>query len=55
MHYPRVPAAALNAGALARIGAHSDFSSVTLLFQDAVGGLEVERPARPGEFMVRLP
>ena len=47
MHYPPAPAAR------SRIGAHADFSSVTLLFQDAVGGLEVERPARAGAFMVR--
>ncbi|KAI0354972.1 thymine dioxygenase [Trametes cingulata] len=51
MHYPSVPAQKLNDGEMSRIGAHSDFSSITLLFQDDVGGLEVESPDRPGEFM----
>ncbi|TFK84104.1 thymine dioxygenase [Polyporus arcularius HHB13444] len=51
MHYPAVPAKKLVEGEMSRIGAHSDFSSITLLFQDDVGGLEVEHPDRPGEFM----
>ncbi|KAI0335896.1 thymine dioxygenase [Cubamyces sp. BRFM 1775] len=51
MHYPSVPAQKLVDGMMSRIGAHSDFSSITLLFQDDVGGLEVESPDRPGEFI----
>ncbi|KAI0657415.1 thymine dioxygenase [Cubamyces menziesii] len=51
MHYPSVPAQKLVDGEISRIGAHSDFSSITLLFQDDVGGLEVENPDRPGEFI----
>jgi hypothetical protein len=45
-----VPAQALKNGELARIGAHSDFGSLTMLFQDDVGGLEIEDPNSPGEF-----
>ncbi|KAK7528131.1 thymine dioxygenase [Phyllosticta citriasiana] len=48
LHYPPVLARALRQQAAARIGAHSDFGSLTLLFQDSVGGLEVESP--PGQF-----
>ncbi|KAI0720496.1 thymine dioxygenase [Cerioporus squamosus] len=49
MHYPAVPAKKLVDGEMSRIGAHSDFSSITLLFQDDVGGLEVEQSGSPGE------
>jgi hypothetical protein len=31
----------LNSGKLARVPAHSDFGTLTLLFQDDVGGLEI--------------
>ncbi|KAI9058365.1 thymine dioxygenase [Trametes sanguinea] len=51
LHYPSVPAKKLVDGEMSRIGAHSDWGSVTLLFQDNVGGLEVESPDHPGEFI----
>ncbi|KAF2458471.1 hypothetical protein BDY21DRAFT_410360 [Lineolata rhizophorae] len=56
LHYPSVPASLLRSGAATRIGAHADFGTLTLLFQDGVGGLEIERRegpdgARTGEFV----
>ena len=50
-HYPAANAAALRgAGAAKRISEHTDFGTVTLLFQDAVGGLEVEDQTQPGHY-----
>jgi isopenicillin N synthase-like dioxygenase len=51
LHYPAIAAAELESGRAARMPAHSDWSSVTLLFQDGCGGLEVEDPRAPGEFV----
>ena len=48
LHYPAVPAGAFANGRV-RAGLHSDFGSITLLFQDSRGGLQVER--KSGEFM----
>ncbi|KAH9942877.1 thymine dioxygenase [Amylocystis lapponica] len=50
LHYPSVPAERLEKDEITRIGAHSDFGSITLLLQDDVGGLEVEDPHTPGVF-----
>jgi isopenicillin N synthase-like dioxygenase len=50
LHYPPVPASLLRAEEKSRISAHSDFGVITLLFQDSVGGLEVEHPKVPGMF-----
>ncbi|KAF3005067.1 hypothetical protein E8E13_009558 [Curvularia kusanoi] len=50
LHYPPLPAARLANNTAARISAHSDFGSLTLLFQDAVGGLEIADPQRPERF-----
>ncbi|EIM81716.1 Clavaminate synthase-like protein [Stereum hirsutum FP-91666 SS1] len=50
LHYPSVPIASLENDKIARIGAHSDFGSITLLLQDDVGGLEIEDPNHPGVF-----
>jgi isopenicillin N synthase-like dioxygenase len=41
LHYPAVSTQLLNSGKLARVPAHSDFGTLTLLFQDDVGGLEI--------------
>lgn len=55
LHYPPVPAAELENGTVARMPAHSDWSSITLLFQDDCGGLEVEDPSSPGRFIPVTP
>ena len=41
LHYPSLPVQNLQPGCSARMPVHSDFGSLTLLFQDNVGGLEV--------------
>ncbi|EEH17985.1 hypothetical protein PABG_00548 [Paracoccidioides brasiliensis Pb03] len=55
LHYPSVPAAALENEQYARMPAHTDWSSLTMLFQDDCGGLEVESIERPGEFIPATP
>ncbi|KIJ31282.1 hypothetical protein M422DRAFT_36291 [Sphaerobolus stellatus SS14] len=50
LHYPSVAAEDLAKETITRIGAHSDFGSMTLLMQDDVGGLEIENPQKPGTF-----
>jgi len=50
LHYPAIAAEELQDKKRSRINAHSDFGTLTLLFQDSVGGLEIESPHRPGEF-----
>jgi isopenicillin N synthase-like dioxygenase len=52
LHYP---AFALREGKKGRIHAHSDFCTLTLLFQDAVGGLEVQDPGKEGEWRAAVP
>ncbi|RVX66188.1 hypothetical protein B0A52_10080 [Exophiala mesophila] len=49
-HYPQVDRKSLVEGTKARVGAHSDYGTMTLLFQDKVGGLEVEHPTKKGQF-----
>jgi isopenicillin N synthase-like dioxygenase len=39
--YPAMPVRAFNADGAKRLNAHTDFGTLTLVFQDAVGGLEV--------------
>lgn len=50
LRYPAIEAAQLREGRRNRINAHSDFGTLTLLFQDGVGGLEIEDPNHPGRF-----
>ena len=44
LHYPPVAPGGFEGGKRVRAGAHSDYGSVTLLFQDQRGGLQVEGP-----------
>jgi isopenicillin N synthase-like dioxygenase len=41
LHYPALSTQLLKTGTLARIPAHSDIGTLTLLFQDSIGGLEI--------------
>ncbi|KAL8791309.1 MAG: hypothetical protein Q9195_005928 [Heterodermia aff. obscurata] len=49
-HYPQIAVDELRSGSKTRISEHSDFGTLTLLFQDSVGGLEVEDQNRVGYF-----
>jgi isopenicillin N synthase-like dioxygenase len=55
LHYPSVPAEALERQAMARMPAHTDWSSMTMLFQDDCGGLEVEDLSHRGQFVPAPP
>ena len=55
LHYPSIDAEQLRNNERSRINAHSDFGTLTLLFQDNVGGLEVQEPANPGTFRAAEP
>jgi isopenicillin N synthase-like dioxygenase len=50
-HYPAVPLAELQTGSTCRIAKHTDVGILTLLFQDRVGGLEVEDQNNPSVFL----
>lgn len=50
LHYPAIPASELSDGTATRIAEHTDFGTVTMLFQDSTGGLQVEDQAVPGTF-----
>ena len=55
LHYPPIPAKELENQTSARMPAHSDWGSITMLFQDDCGGLEVENQHKSGEFIKALP
>ncbi|KAK4235639.1 putative gibberellin 20-oxidase [Achaetomium macrosporum] len=47
-HYPPLPTEKLMTGKIKRCHPHTDFGFITLLFQDATGGLEIEDRANGG-------
>ncbi|KAL2059081.1 hypothetical protein ABVK25_000373 [Lepraria finkii] len=51
LHYPPVPAADIEKQLSTRMSAHSDWGSITMLFQDDCGGLQIENPHKSGEFI----
>ncbi|KAI1608891.1 hypothetical protein EDD36DRAFT_454205 [Exophiala viscosa] len=55
IHYPAVERKAIRMGEKARIPAHTDFGTLTMLFQDSVGGLEVADPKNPQEYISATP
>ncbi|TFK24074.1 Clavaminate synthase-like protein [Coprinopsis marcescibilis] len=54
LSYPPVSRSLLKNDGQARAGAHSDYGTLTLLFQDSVGGLEVQNP-HTGAFVPATP
>ncbi|KAG8156897.1 hypothetical protein KVR01_013310 [Diaporthe batatas] len=53
--YPPIPRAHLASGLVRRTWPHTDFGIITLLFQDHVGGLELEDRTSPGTFVPIAP
>jgi isopenicillin N synthase-like dioxygenase len=54
-HYPRTNLGQISQGKVKRAWPHTDFGIITLLFQDSVGGLELEDRRNPGAFVPVLP
>lgn len=54
-HYPTTDLRKLAEGKIKRTWPHTDFGIITLLFQDSVGGLELEDRRKPGTFAPVLP
>ena len=50
-HYPPVDVSKLKDGKSTRISEHTDFGTITVLFQDSTGGLEVEDENANGRFI----
>ncbi|EIN10878.1 Clavaminate synthase-like protein [Punctularia strigosozonata HHB-11173 SS5] len=55
LHYPPVPAGDIESHKSSRMPAHTDWCTMTMLFQDDCGGLEVEVPNNPGVFVPAPP
>lgn len=54
LSYPPIKRTLLEGEGQARAGAHSDYGTLTLLFQDSVGGLEAQNP-HTGKFIPATP
>ena len=50
-HYPPIDVSKLKEGKTTRISEHTDFGTITMLFQDSTGGLEVEDENADGQFI----
>ncbi|OTA70564.1 thymine dioxygenase [Hypoxylon sp. EC38] len=55
LHYPPIEAEKLSSNVVARMPTHSDWGTITMLFQDDCGGLQVEHPNEPGHFIDATP
>jgi isopenicillin N synthase-like dioxygenase len=55
LHYPSILAEAVESQKMARMPPHTDWSSITMLFQDDCGGLEVEDIDHPLRFIPATP
>ncbi|KAJ5762359.1 Oxoglutarate/iron-dependent dioxygenase [Penicillium nucicola] len=55
LHYPPAPAEVFESNRAARCPPHTDWSSITMLFQDDCGGLEVEDLAALGSYLPATP
>ncbi|KAI0912320.1 hypothetical protein F4823DRAFT_622937 [Ustulina deusta] len=55
LHYPPVEVERVANDEVARMPAHSDWGTITMLFQDDSGGLQVEDPNRQGHFVDATP
>ncbi len=51
LHYPSVSIETLKKGLIKRAWPHTDFGIITLLFQDSLGGLELEDRSNPFHFV----
>ncbi|KAL4978273.1 hypothetical protein BDW66DRAFT_130688 [Aspergillus desertorum] len=54
-HYPATRISDLQRGEKMRISSHTDFGTITLLWQDGVGGLEVEDQDNEGVYLPVVP
>ncbi|KAI1935652.1 hypothetical protein LOZ66_005192 [Ophidiomyces ophidiicola] len=55
LRYPPIPAYLLEHAKYARMPSHTDWSTITFLFQDECGGLEVEDIHNKGQFIPATP
>ena len=55
LHYPPIPAAVLEEQSASKMDAHSDWGSITMLFQDDCGGFQIEDPHKSGNFIDASP